>query len=83
MIVSEQLTFDGGAEPYPLRHVYVLTTRQRDLLRYMRWLCQHGSPMATREARKFYADPGGALRRLEALGLVRHCTGRGCWKPTP
>jgi hypothetical protein len=75
-----QLLLDGGEVAHPMR-VRHLTERQRELLRFMRWAGRHGSPIVTYEARMLYADPHGALRRLEALGLVCRA-GRGCWKAT-
>lgn len=76
-----QLLLDGGEVVHPMR-VRHLTERQRELLRFIRWAGRHGSPIVTYEARVFYADPHGALRRLEALGLVCRA-GRGCWKAAP
>jgi hypothetical protein len=78
-----QLLLDGSGEvPFPMRAGRRLTERQRELLRFIRWAGRHGSPIVTYEARVFYADPHGALRRLEALGLVCRA-GRGCWKAAP
>lgn len=75
MARPEQLTFDGGAVPYPTPRPYRLTDQQRALLRFMR---HDPAPIRTVQARHFYADPSGALRRLEAIGLV-HREGRGRW----
>lgn len=61
----DQLHLDGVA-PAAMRGRR-LTERQRDLLRFMRLAVIVG----TRDVRKFYADPYGALRRLERLGLVQ------------
>jgi hypothetical protein len=77
-MTSDQLDFDGHATPFPLPPARRLTERQRDMLRWMRaW---DDSPITTREARRFFADPTGALKRLEKMGLI-YCSARGFWKP--
>ena len=78
-MAPEQLTIDGELVPYPLPPPRRLTTRQRALLRFIR---ADPAPIAARQARHFFADPYGALRRLEALGLVRR-RGRGRWEAKP
>lgn len=75
--MPDQLTIDGGSVPYPLPPPRHLTERQRELLRLMR----AGGPRWTFECRQVYADPTGALRRLEALGLVERIA-RGYWRAT-
>lgn len=65
-----QLTFGGGEVPYPMPTPKTLNRRQRDLLNYMR--ADDGGAIDTVTAYLFYADPTGALRRLEGLGLVEH-----------
>lgn len=74
--MSEQLTLVG--EPVAPRR---LTERQHQLLEVVRWFGEYGAALPTREARRFYVDPSGALRRLERLGLVRRA-GRGRWRAT-
>lgn len=74
--MDHQLTFDGRAEPLPLHKAKTLTQRQRDLLLWLRMTY----PTTTASAGRFYADPSGALRRLEALGLVERVS-RGRWAP--
>lgn len=84
-MAGEQLTIYGKLEPYPLRKPRRLTERQRNLVRYMRfWVAMkhNGAAFPTREASLYYADPAGALRRLEALGLVARVA-RGKWVATP
>ena len=79
MTTPEQLTIDGGAVPHPLTAPRRLNHRQRDL-----WLWAAMAPtgsITTGDARRFYADPAGALRRLEAFGVMRRLE-RGTWKAT-
>jgi hypothetical protein len=59
-----QLPLDGVAPAAPGSRR--LTERQRDLLRFMRLAMIVG----VGDVRRFYADPHGALRRLERIGLV-------------
>jgi hypothetical protein len=77
---AEQLTLDGGAVPYPLPKPRHVTDRQRDLLRFVASVYGH-EPFPTGMAGTFFGDPSGALRRLEALGRVRHIR-RGRWAAT-
>ena len=80
--MPEQLTIDGELVPYPLPAPRTLTTRQRTLVRWMRFYVeQHDRPFPTGAASWYYADAAGALRRLEALGLVRRVE-RGKWRTT-
>jgi hypothetical protein len=71
----EQLTVDGRSVPYPLPKPRHLTARQRDMLVI---LTASDVPMTTREVGRLYADPSGALRRLERMGLVERVS-RGKW----
>lgn len=80
-MTPDQLTFDGGSVPYPPPRPRRLTERQRLLVRYMRFYVAMRPDLPafpTWAACLYYADPHGALRRLEALGLV-HRAGRGWW----
>lgn len=80
--MSEQLTIDGELVAYPPPRPRQLATRQRDLLRWLRLLSTvWADGVPTRMVGQFYADPSGALRRLEALGLVRRVS-RGKWAAT-
>lgn len=72
-----QLTTDGELVPWMQAPPHRLTDRQRDLMRYIRFR----GGITTREARRFYADAGGALRRLERIGLVQR-RGNGAWEAT-
>jgi hypothetical protein len=73
--MAEQLTITGGSVSHPPPRARHLTERQRELLRMLRvW-----GEVSTRAARLYYADPSGALGRLEALGLVER-VGRGRWR---
>lgn len=74
-----QLTLGGGEVPYPMSAPKTLNHRQRDLLNYMR--AGEGGTIDTVTAYLFYADPTGALRRLEVLGLVEHVA-IGKWRLT-
>jgi hypothetical protein len=77
MNAPEQLTIDGELVPYPLPKPRTMTTRQRDL-----WLWAAFTPeneFRTGDVRRFFADPHGALRRLEAFGAVKRL-GRGRWR---
>lgn len=77
--MDAQLTIDGREVAMAMVPKFRrLTTRQRDLLLYVRMV----GLVTTDEARHFYADPTGALVRLEALGLVQRA-GRGLWEPRP
>src|SRR4051812_7231009 len=72
-----QLTIDGGEVPFPLPRPRQLTERQRSL-----WLWAAmwpGREITTADAGRFFADPSGALRRLEAFGRVEWI-GRGRWR---
>lgn len=74
MTAPEQITFDGELVPYPPPSPRRLTQRQRDLVLYVRcW-----RTVTITDVRRFYADPHGALRRLETFGLVKRA-GRGEW----
>ena len=75
MIGPRQLTIDGREVPYPLPPPKHLTTRQHDFLLV---LTAGDDPMTTADVRRFFADASGAMRRLEALGLVVHVA-RGRW----
>lgn len=75
MSAPKQLTIDGGEVAYPLPRPKRLTTRQHDFLLV---LTAGDEPMATRDVRRFFVDASGAMRRLEALGLVRQVR-RGRW----
>lgn len=77
-LTNSQLTMDGREVPTPAPAERRLNDRQRDLMRYVRFR----GGITTRDAGRFYTDAGGALRRLERLGLVRR-TGRGGWEATP
>jgi len=79
--MSTQLTIDGREEPWPPPAPHHLTERQRELLRYLADV--YGvEPFRTGAAGRHFADPSGALRRLERLGLV--CSlGRGRWQRIP
>lgn len=80
--MPDQLTIDGGSVPYPLPPPRHLTERQRRLVRYLRFYVeQKARPFPTAEAVLYFADPSGALRRLEALGLVERIA-RGYWRAT-
>ena len=72
-----QLTTDGEFVPWMQAPPHRLTERQRDLMRFVRFR----GGITTRDARRFYADAGGALRRLEVLGLVKR-RGNGGWEAT-
>lgn len=76
-MTNDQLTLDGSSPRRPRR----LTERQRDLLRWMRISAERGYPVRPHVVYRFYADPYGALRRLERIGLVRHDRA-GEWWPT-
>jgi hypothetical protein len=72
-----QLTFDGREVPHPLPKPRAMTERQRQL-----WLWGAFTPeneFTTADAGRFFADPNGALRRLETFGRVRRL-GRGRWR---
>lgn len=70
-----QLTIDGGAVPYPLPKPRHMTERQRQV-----WLWgKTRGTLTTADVRRFYVDPFGALRRLEAFGAVER-VGRGRWR---
>jgi len=75
--VIEQLTIDGELIEHPTPRPRRLTERQRDLLRFIRF----AGVIYTREAHRYYIDANGALRRLEAVGLVRRRSGRR-WEAT-
>jgi hypothetical protein len=77
-MTPEQGTLDGAWVPYPPPRPWHATDRQRALLRFMR---HDPAPIRTVQARHFYADASGALRRLEAMGLVER-VGRGKWRAT-
>jgi hypothetical protein len=76
-----QLTIDGREVPFPLPAPFRLTERQRELLRYMRAVDSWGATFHTGDARRFFRDATGAMRRLEAAGVVEH-TAHGTWRPT-
>jgi len=69
------LTVDGREEPFPGARVHRLTERQRELVRFVATY----DSILTLEAKMFYADAHGALKRLEALGLIEHVR-RGRWR---
>lgn len=74
-----QLTIDGDEVPMGKRPPKALTFRQRELY----WFVAIQIPLhvTTAECRLFFRDPSGALRRLEALGLIEHVE-RGKWRAT-
>ena len=79
MTTDRQLTIDGASVPHPLPAPRRLNARQRDL-----WLWAAMAPggfITTAQARRFYADPAGALRRLEAFGVMRRLE-HGRWRAT-
>lgn len=75
---TEQLTFSGGSVSHPAPAPVRLTERQRDLMRVLRFRGE----ITTAGADLFFIDGGGALRRLERLGLVCHVA-RGRWEAAP
>jgi hypothetical protein len=78
-MAPEQLRLDGDAVPYPLPRARHLTERQRDLWLWASTTAPGG--FTTADAGRFFADPSGALRRLEAFGRVRRLA-RGLWATT-
>jgi hypothetical protein len=77
--MDEQLTFDGAPVAYPLPRPRHLTERQRDLWLWAATTTPNG--FTTADAGRFFADPSGALRRLESFGRVRRLA-RGLWATT-
>lgn len=78
MTTHEHLTIGGDWVPYPLPRPRHLTERQRDLLVVLK---ASKAPTRTRDVCRLYVNASAALRRLEAMGLVRRVA-RGRWEAT-
>jgi hypothetical protein len=74
---DRQLTIDGAEVPYPLPTPRRLNPRQRELWLYA--ALAPGGFITTGQASRFYADPSGALRRLEDFGVMRRLD-HGRWR---